>query len=205
MFYKIEDYRILAASRLPKMSLDYFNGGANDMVSLNSKSFDQLKLKTRIFNSSEECDLKCDFLGQQVDSPICVASTAFQMMAHPDGELAVANACNLTKTPFALSSNSNTAMEEFKDHTTAKVYQIYMSKDPAVNSDMWLRAKCSGFEGFALTCDTQLLGKRLNDVRNRFKLPSHLGIANYEKYKTSTLEESKGSALAHFMNNQKDN
>ena len=97
-------------------------------------------------------------------------------------------------------------MEQFTSFTTPRIYQIYMSKDLLVNEDMWSRAASSGFTGFALTCDTQLLGKRIADVHNRFNLPSHLGIANYEKYQSSTkLTESKGSALAHFMNNEKDN
>jgi (S)-2-hydroxy-acid oxidase len=43
-----------------------------------------------------------------------------------------------------------------------------MSKIPEVNADLWARVKRSGFTALALTCDTQLLGKRLNDTRNLF-------------------------------------
>lgn len=34
-----------------------------------------------------------------------------------------------------------------------------------------------------LTTDTQLLGKRDNDVRVKFELPAHLDLANLARYK----------------------
>lgn len=69
----------------------------------------------------------------------------------------------------------------------------------------------NGFHGFAITCDTQLLGKRRLDVHNKFGLPSHLSIANYDKYGTggdidnTDGKKPAGSALAAFMNNHKEN
>ena len=61
-----------------------------------------------------------------------------------------------------------------------------------------------------LTIDTQILGKRENDVRNNFQLPQGLGLANYAKYQKSHGEESnlkssgKDSALAEYVKNHKD-
>ena len=37
-----------------------------------------------------------------------------------------------------------------------------------VNQDIWARVKASGFKALALTCDTQLLGKRLENERVGF-------------------------------------
>jgi len=114
-----------------------------------------------------------------------MTSTAFQKMAHFDGEEAVARAGQKDGTPLVLSSNSNTTIEKFAENNqdSPKFYQIYMSRSKDVNIDIWDRVKRAGFKGFALTCDTQLLGKRYQDVRNKFNLPHHLSIANYEKYK----------------------
>jgi len=99
-------------------------------------------------------------------------------MATPAGECDTARACNNTKTPMVLSSWATTANEEIgKEAPDAhKVFQIYMSKIPDVNYDIWARVKKSGFKALALTCDTQLLGKRLNDTRNKFSLPYHLNM-----------------------------
>ena len=79
---------------------------------------------------------------------------------------------------------------------------------------MWNRVRNSGYQGFVLTCDTQLFGKRPRDVHNKFMLPYHLSISNYDKYKGTGAEDiraynktnqSNASALADFMDLHKDN
>ena len=63
-----------------------------------------------------------------------------------------------------------------------KFFQIYLSKVPEVNKDLWTRVKNAGYSALALTIDTQILGKRENDVRNGFSLPPGITMANYAKY-----------------------
>jgi (S)-2-hydroxy-acid oxidase len=126
-----------------------------------------------------------EIMGKSIKSPICMTSTAFQKMAHPDGECATARACEkMDQTPVVMSSWATTANEEFGVNAPncTKVFQIYMSKIPEVNIDIWSRVKKSGFTALALTTDTQLLGKRLNDTRTKFSLPSHLKMENMAKY-----------------------
>lgn len=154
---------------------------------------------------------------KEVNSPICITSTAFQKMADPNfnmGEISVARSCAESKTAMALSSNSNSTIEEVAQANPdgIKFFQIYMSKQETVNFDLWKRCKDNGYQGFAVTCDTQLLGKRVKDVHNKFTLPNHLSIINYEKYGSGNEVaqvdkniKSTGSALADFMNNHKEN
>lgn len=84
-----------------------------------------------------------------------------------------------------------------------------MSKIEEVNFDIWQRVKNSGFKAFALTCDTQLLGKRLDNERNKFSLPYHLKMQNYAKYmkegQESNVKAQKGSGLAEYVKQQKNN
>ncbi|KAF9897407.1 Hydroxyacid oxidase 1 [Lobosporangium transversale] len=42
------------------------------------------------------------------------------------------------------------------------------------------RAEKAGYKALVITVDTPLLGRRLADVRNVFKLPPHLSMANFE-------------------------
>ena len=42
------------------------------------------------------------------------------------------------------------------------------------------RAENAGFKAIVLTIDAPTFGKRLPDLRNKFKLPSHLKMANFE-------------------------
>ena len=41
------------------------------------------------------------------------------------------------------------------------------------------RAETSGFKAIVLTVDAPYFGRRLADVRNKFKLPLHLKMANF--------------------------
>lgn len=77
-------------------------------------------------------------------------------MAHPEGEVATARACNSSKTPLVLSSWATSSNEEVGAAApdSMKVFQIYMSKIPEINADLWSRVKKSGFKALALTTDT---------------------------------------------------
>jgi len=69
-----------------------------------------------------------------------------------------------------LSSWASTTVEDVASQApnSVKMFQIYLSKIPEVNADLWKRVRESGFTCMALTVDTQLLGKRENDTRNGF-------------------------------------
>ena len=41
------------------------------------------------------------------------------------------------------------------------------------------RAEASGFSALVLTVDAPMVGRRLDDIRNRFSLPPHLNMANF--------------------------
>jgi L-lactate dehydrogenase (cytochrome) len=91
-------------------------------------------------------------------------------MAHYEGEIATAKAANSSRTPVMLSNWANTPLEEFASECpdSLKMFQIYMSKVPEVNADLWKRVRESNFKIMFLTTDTQLLGKRESDMRNGF-------------------------------------
>ena len=133
-------------------------------------------------------------------------------MATTEGELATARAANNSGTPLKLSSWSTTTLEEVAAQAphSLKAFQIYLSKIPEVNRDLWDRVKRAGFKSLHLTIDTQILGKRENDVRNGFQLPYGLKMANYDKYSNTHGEEAtlkssgKDSGLAEYVKNHKD-
>jgi (S)-2-hydroxy-acid oxidase len=84
---------------------------------------------------------------------------------------------------------------------------MYLSKIPEVNIDIYQRIKKAGYKAIHLTTDTQVLGKRENDVRNGFQLPTGLSLANYNKYNTTAADiksSGKDSGLAEYVKNHKD-
>lgn len=79
-----------------------------------------------------------------------------------------------------------------------------------MNKDLFTRVKNAGYKQLHLTTDTQILGKRENDVRNNFSLPAGLTMANYNKYQQTHGEEAnikssgRDSGLAEYVKNHKD-
>ena len=45
-------------------------------------------LRPRMLRNVSQQDISVTILGQKLSMPICVSPTAYQAMAHPDGELA---------------------------------------------------------------------------------------------------------------------
>lgn len=68
--------------------------------------------------------------------------------------------------------------------------QLYIYKDRELTLSLVHRAEKAGYKAIFVTVDTPYLGKRLADVRNRFKLPSHLSMSNFS---TSTLAFAEGN------------
>lgn len=52
--------------------------------------------------------------------------------------------------------------------------QLYIYKDRDLTLSLVHRAEEAGYQAIFVTVDTPYLGRRRDDVRNRFKLPQHL-------------------------------
>ena len=103
------------------------------MVSLReaNKAFGEFRLKPAAEVDEEAFEgTQTTFIGQKIRTPICIASTAFHRMAHPDGEVATARAANsVLQTPLLLSNWATTSVEEVGQNApdSLKMFQIYMS------------------------------------------------------------------------------
>ena len=52
-------------------------------------------------------------------------------------------------------------------------------KDREITRRLISRAEAAGFTAIVLTVDAPTFGRRLDDIRNDFKLPPHLSMANF--------------------------
>ncbi|XP_048829916.1 hydroxyacid oxidase 1 isoform X2 [Brienomyrus brachyistius] len=114
--------------------------------------------------------------------PVCVSATAMQRMAHADGETATARACRAVGTGMTLSSWATSTIEEVAAAAPGGLrwMQLYIYKDRDLTLSLVRRAEKAGYKGIFVTVDTPYLGRRRNDVRNQFKLPSNLSMVNFE-------------------------
>lgn len=203
----IREFEAYANKTLPKNAYDYYSSGANDMITLreNRAAFERLRLRPRILRDVEKCDISTSVLGIPVSSPICIAPTAMQRMAHDDGENATSRASAAHNTLMTLSSWSTTALEEVMQAAPSgpKWFQLYVYKDRDITTELVRRAERAGYRALAVTVDTPVLGRREADVRNRFKLPSHLTMGNFigkgGAHSEGTKDGGKDSGLSAYV------
>ncbi|XP_065057784.1 2-Hydroxyacid oxidase 1-like [Rhopilema esculentum] len=201
----IKDLEDFALKALPKNAYGYYASGADDEQTLrdNTNAFKRLRLRPNILRDVSSVDTSTTVLDQKIDFPICIAPTAMQRMAHPDGELATAKAAKAFDTCMMLSSWATTSIEDVANAAPGGLrwFQLYIYKDRNIVLDLVRRAEKCGYKAIAVTVDTPILGQRLEDVRNKFALPSHFSLANYKQddEHSDGVKSDKDSGLAAYV------
>jgi 4-hydroxymandelate oxidase len=181
------DYEISAKELLSPMNWDYYSSGSGAEVTLqdNVDSFQRIKLRPKMLVDVSHRNLQTTILGQPIEFPVLISPSAFQCLAHPDGELATAKAANQVGTLMMLSTLSTKSLEEVAavrqglNPHIGQIFQLYIHRDRGLTRSLVERAETAGFCAICLTVDTPLLGKRERDSRNQFTLPPELELANF--------------------------
>ncbi len=191
------DYERVASERIPPGPLAYFSGGALDERTLrnNRAVFERRSLIPRVMTDVAEVDTSVEILGRRWPTPIWIAPTALQRMAHPDGELASARAAASRNITFALSSSASTDMADVAEAGGPRWYQVYLLADPGARHAMIERAASLGYEALVMTVDLQRLGRRERDVRVGFRIPEGVGLPNIARAAGVGDEEAAGVAF----------
>ena len=105
----VGDYERLAEEALAAGVFGYIAGGAGDEWTLreNVAAFGRWILRPRFLVDVETVSSATSALGTDVSMPLLVAPTAYQRLAHPDGELGVARAAAAAGTIFCHSTLSS--------------------------------------------------------------------------------------------------
>jgi 4-hydroxymandelate oxidase len=178
----IEDFERAARERLPQMVFDYYAGAAGDEWTLeeNRRAFDRWVLRPRVLVDVTKIELSTTVLGQPVPFPILLAPTAFQRIAHTEGELATARAAADLGALMVISTLSSVALEDVAATGVDRWFQLYVMRDRSLSEELVHRAHAAGYRALVVTVDTPLLGPRLRDIRNRFTLPPGIRLANLQ-------------------------
>ncbi len=170
-----------ARKLLSQTAYDYYAGGANDEITLreNRVAYERIMLLPRTLVDVSERHIGTTALGEPVSMPVLIAPTAFQGLAHPEGEVATVKAAGAAKTLMTLSTLSTFSIEEVMAVATGPVwFQLYVFKDRATSASLVKRAEVAGSKAIVFTVDVPLLGRRERDVRNQFKLPDDFSVKN---------------------------
>ncbi len=88
----VEDLRLLAKRRVPKMFYDYADSGAwtESTYRANETDFARIKLRQRVAVDMTNRSLASTMIGQPVAMPVALAPTGLTGMQHADGEILAA-------------------------------------------------------------------------------------------------------------------
>jgi L-lactate dehydrogenase (cytochrome) len=177
----IEDLRILAQKRVPRMFYDYADSGSwtESTYRANESDFAKYKFRQRVAVDMTGRSLESTMVGQKVSMPVAIAPTGLTGMQHADGEILAARAAEKFGIPFTLSTMSICSIEDVATHTTAPFwFQLYVMKDRAFIERLIDRAKAAKCSALVLTLDLQILGQRHKDLKNGLSAPPKLTLAN---------------------------
>lgn len=203
----LSDYEALARSKMEMTAWDYYSGAACDERTLgeNCAAFGRIKLLPRVLVDVSEIDTSVTALGTKLSMPIMLAPTAFNKLAHKDGELAASRAAAATGTLMVASTISTSTLEEIARAADGpRWFQLYVYKERTVTTELVARAEAAGYQAIVLTVDTPMLGRRWRDTRNAFALPAGMSIANFSGLRErleSAAGWERGSSFSTYVHN----
>ena len=177
----IEDLRVLAKRRVPRMFYDYADAGSwtESTYRANETDFAAIKFRQRVAVNLVDRSLKSTMIGQEVAMPVALAPTGLTGMQHADGEILAARAAEKIGVPFTLSTMSICSIEDVAARTKKPFwFQLYVMKDRDFIERLIDRAKAANCSALVLTLDLQVLGQRHKDIRNGMTAPPKLTIPN---------------------------
>jgi len=178
----IEDLRILAKARVPRMFYDYADSGSwtESTYRANSADFQSIKLRQRVAINMENRSTASTMVGQKVAMPVAIAPTGLTGMQSADGEIKAANAAKKFGIPFTLSTMSICSIEDVAKETGGHPFwfQLYVMRDRDYIERLIDRAKAAHCSALMVTLDLQILGQRHKDIKNGLSAPPKLTIPN---------------------------
>jgi L-lactate dehydrogenase (cytochrome) len=177
----IEDLRVLAQQRVPRMFYDYADSGSwtESTYRANESDFAKIKLRQRVAVNMEGRSTATKMVGIDCKMPVAIAPTGLTGMQHADGEILAAQAAEKFGVRFTLSTMSICSIEDVAARTTQPFwFQLYVMRDRDFIERLIDRAKAAKCDALVLTLDLQILGQRHKDLKNGLSAPPKLTVAN---------------------------
>ncbi|KAF9886791.1 hypothetical protein FE257_011168 [Aspergillus nanangensis] len=199
----LAELETIASTRLPQKVWQFYADGADEQRTTrrNTSVYDEILLRPRVLRDVRNIDTSTTIFGKRYEVPIAVAPSAYQKLAHPNGEIAVARACHNVGSNFTLSSNATTSLEDVihalppRDvRYPAPWFQLYFVYSRTITQRLIERAEKAGYEALVLTVDTVVMGNRLHEHKVPLQLPPELALANLTTIKGGG--SSKGRLLS---------
>ena len=178
----VEDLRLLAKRRVPKMFYDYVDSGSwtESTYRANESDFQKIKLVQKVARNMENRHLEREVLGIPMSMPLAIAPTGLVGMVHPDGEILAARAASRFGIRYTLSTMSIASLEDIKNEVGEPFwFQLYVMRDRDFMQRLIDRAKRAGCDALVITLDLQMIGQRHKDLKNGLSVPPKPTLRNW--------------------------
>lgn len=175
------DYELLAPQYLPTAHHAYIAGGSGWDVSVaaNRAALGRWAIVPRLLRPLRHGHSRLKLGGLALAHPLLLAPVAHQRLAHPQAELATAQAAEATGTAWVVSTLSSHTLEAIAQAGTApRWFQLYLQPNPAHSLQLLRRAEAAGYRAIVLTLDTSIQLPSRRALEAGFTLPPDCTPAN---------------------------
>ena len=168
--HSIADLRARAHKRLPRIALEYLEGGAGEEATLDREreAFAAWRFVPHTLVDESHRSGPYPILGRDAPMPMIIAPTGLNGLFQRHADTALAQAAAKVGVPFVQGTMSNDPMED-----VAKVpglrhwWQLYVFGPDEIWQSLVDRAAAAGCEALVLTTNAQIFGQRDWDARLR--------------------------------------
>lgn len=188
--HSIADLRRLAQARLPRGIFDFFDGGAEDEISLNENiaGFSRLRLLPRSLVDVSHVDLSTTILGAPSQLPMAIAPTGGAGFGRYGADVAIARAAASAGIPYTLSTSATASIERIARETPGRLwFQAYILRNKELLAALIRRAFDADYEALMITVDLPVGGKRERDFRNGISFPFRFSLRSFGDFASRPL------------------
>jgi isopentenyl diphosphate isomerase/L-lactate dehydrogenase-like FMN-dependent dehydrogenase len=204
-FVDLADLEKKAKEIIGEMAYAYYAGGAGyeQLLADNVAAWSRYLLHPKVLVDVSTIDTSTRILGTEVTSPVMIAPTAIQGMAHPTGERASALGAQQAGAGYILSSLSTCSLEDVAAAAPhgLRFMQVYVLRDRGATAEMVQRAVAAGYKALVLTVDAPVSGLRIREITGSVHLPPGLSLPNLPQ---SVLSKAKEGGFMSVVTQEVD-
>ena len=170
----LDEIEEVATKLMSKKCWAYYFSAADDLISksFNNLVYKQILLRPRVFVDCRKCDTSTTLLGHQVGIPLYVSPAAMARLAHPHGELGIAQGISQFGALQIVSNNASMTPEQIVEGSLPGQifgWQLYVQTDRKKSEAMLARINkmSDKYKFICLTLDAPVPGKRELDEKSK--------------------------------------
>lgn len=197
----VHDFEIVARNTSTAKTWAFYSSAANDLITrdLNASIYQRTLLRPRTMRKVRTIDASTTLFDHKVSFPLFVSPAAMVRLIHPDGELAIARACQTRGILQAISNNASYSATEIVSQSTVLnhpfIFQLYVDKRREKTNTLLHRLQQHpNITTIMITVDAAAAGKREADER----VKADESIVN-PMQKTQPKNDKKGGGYGRLM------